>query len=303
MLIMLQGTVAFVQLILRSTVGILIEQTNLIPHFGAGADEDALQFRPVGLTTHANILAYWIFCASIAVLLLSTMIDRSVILKPRIYQSFVWTIGIGLFVLGITQSRSAMLAAIAAIGIIVFHNLTILWNVIRTSYITIKRYKFIFIVAVAYLSIIIPTRALYSVYSLSPSGGITTRSLLNTDAITLLNMNPFLGVGTNMFIPAAFKLDPTGVMKYFPEAVHNGFLLLLSENGYIVFMLYVGYIYLIIRTAISNGLTSIGKSILIAGIVGSSIIMLFQPFFEILPLYLVIFILSTAKPYEDIYDK
>nr|MBP7741027.1 hypothetical protein [Candidatus Woesebacteria bacterium] len=98
--------------------------------------------------------------------------------------------------------------------------------------------------------------------------------------------NPVLGVGAGMFIPAAFEQNVTKVMSYFPESVHNGFLLFMSESGFIAFILYVCGLYSLIWIAQKSHLSGFFLVTMMA-ILANFIVMLFQPFAGILPLAVI----------------
>ncbi len=291
-----QNFVALGQYLKRSTLGIYIEQSTVIPTFGTGADENSLSFRPIGLQTHANDLA------NSELSLLFTVAVLLCWLSARKQELPWWFItiffGVSGLVLLLTQSRAAYIAI--AIGLIV---LFLVQKKAVTALLSVLQQKLrplipFFILGAIYLVPLVTERLLYSIYSFGFGGGITTRRMLEKQAFALLQAHPFYGVGPSMFIPAAFKQDPEGIIKWFPESVHNGFLLLLVENGSVAFVFFIGFLYFLVRAIILSRLDSFTKAVIRVGFVSTFILMFFHPFdnllsFLVLTSWILVYIQDT----------
>jgi len=60
---------------------------------------------------------------------------------------------------------------------------------------------------------------------------IVDRMKLNQVALNMIGAHPLLGAGINTFVDTMKQYDTTGVTYYFPQPVHNVFLLVAAETG------------------------------------------------------------------------
>jgi O-antigen ligase len=274
---------ATAQYIKRSSLGIKIESTTDLPYNGVGADEDSSQVRPVGLTSHANILAFdvmntWLF----GFLLWITLEKRQ---KKRMGKKLVMGFLCATLTIILTQSRSVYLGWLIVCLALIWKSDTFMIDA-QGILKLIKRFKPIILACIPVITYLVITRALFTLESFNPQAGGGTRDFLIREAQQLILKNPVFGVGAGMFIPAAFEQNVTKVMSYFPESVHNGFLLLISEGGFITFSIYVCGLSSLIWIAKKNGYRALFLATIVA-ILANSIVMLFQPFAGILPLAVI----------------
>lgn len=300
MMATLQSGVVAAQLVKRSTLNLRIEQSTVIPQFGAGADENALRFRPIGLDTHSNNLA------NTTLILLfsgSTLAVYLLIQKEKVpWQLFFFFVSELFLVILITLSRAAYISLF--IGTLAFF----IWQrktTLNAIFFLRKQLQFLtplFLLGVLFFVPLVTERLLYSVNSFGVGGGVSTRAELQKQAVTLLSKNFFFGVGPSMFIPAAFKDNPRGVIYYFPETVHNGFLLFLTERGFVTAVIMVLFVYLLIRQIVLSPLDKKLKTLLLAGFLTVFFNMLLHPFdnffsFFTLVAWLIVYI-QPEKSYE-----
>jgi hypothetical protein len=282
----LQAGLTIGQFVKRSTLGLKIEQTTTIPRFGAGADENALRFRPVGLNTHANNLA----ANTNEIFMVGIIVYAWLIRKKENVPWWLITFFVSetLLILMLTQSRAAYLGL--GIAALIFF--------MRQKKLCISTFKFLkeklrpliifFLSAVIIIVPIVAERLVYSLNSFSGSGGFATRQTLEKDALYLISQYPAFGVGPEMYIPAAFNSKTVSLaFTYFPESVHNGFLLYMVEYGLIAFTLQSVLFYLLIRKTLLLNLSDLLKSCLLAGYSSTYIIIFFHPFSDLTNLFIL----------------
>lgn len=297
-LVFLEGGVVLLQVIKRSTLGLGIEKVISIPSFGAGAEENPIQFRPIGLNYHANALANWHVALLFSIFMLWFRIKKFI---PQNISSFLitTTVGLSLFILLLTLSRSAYLAIFIPIGIFALLGRETLTKTVEFLKRYLADFKLPILLILIYLSFIIPDRILGTLYSFTETGGFTTRGEQISEAMQLFRSFPLFGVGIGMFIPALFLFNPGGSVRYFPENVHNGFVLFLAERGVLAAIVYLFGLYLLIRSLIKFELSKEIKLLAVSGIIGNYIMMLFQPFVNTLPLnVLILGVLVGLNKYE-----
>ncbi|MEO8391386.1 MAG: O-antigen ligase family protein [Chloroflexota bacterium] len=79
---------------------------------------------------------------------------------------------------------------------------------------------------------------------------IAVRGNLNMVAASMIASSPVLGVGLNTFVEVMPNYDSTGVFAYFPEPVHNVFLLIAAETGLVSLGLFLILLALVFRVGI-----------------------------------------------------
>lgn len=75
---------------------------------------------------------------------------------------------------------------------------------------------------------------------------IVDRMKLNQVALNMIGGHPLLGVGINTFVEVMRHYDTTGVAYYFPQPVHNVYLLVAAETGVIglgLFLLVIAIVF------------------------------------------------------------
>lgn len=279
-MIIFETFITVVQTMKRSTLGLSIEKTVTIPSFGMGADEDASQFRPIGLSYHANSLASWQVTILPAFILLWLYV-RSVIPTTKANSLLVITLASSIITILLTLSRSAYLGLVV-VGIMLLgaylKRLTgILRNILgRFNKIGIFT-RLPFFLLVGYLILIVGERALLSANTFSDAGGFSTRKEQTGEALQIIGAYPVFGVGIGMFIPASYSLFPNGVMRWFPEEIHNGFLLYLAERGIVATIIYIVGVIILLKRA-NDTLRGIKRLIVWIAFIMSYTMMAFQPF-------------------------
>lgn len=248
------STITFLQFALRSGLGLTIEQRQDTPHFGAGMDENPLQFRPVGLSSHANsnahqLLTYGIFSFLLLQILLKK--NQPIFSPIMLVSMFLFCF----FAIIFTQSRAVYLslALIIVVSSFIYRlqaykKSEFFLNTIRNSVV----YKMLFYAFIFVVLVILFDRSLYSFYSFHPRAGFQIRDKLYEEAMAMWWQDFYFGVGNGMFIPALYSFNPTGIVSYFPESVHNGFMLFITERGLWASLLVVIFVY-VFSKRYSNG--------------------------------------------------
>ncbi len=269
--------VSTLQKIKGSTLGLTIEKIESLPSFGTGADENKSQIRPVGLRYHANDLANWTIIFFFSILLLWSAVRRNFSKHMNIiFLSFLVSLNIGL--ISLTLSRSAYIALFVFLCIVFFTLPKKLLTFISVFLKRVYSLRFFILLMSFFIVYMVTNRFLYSLYSFTETGGIQTRKIQIQEALGIIQRFPYLGVGNGMFISASFDLKPFGVMQYFPEEIHNGFLLFLAERGIVTSILYMIGLYFLIRKIVYISKDKVFKIFFFGGIIANIIMMLFQPF-------------------------
>lgn len=298
-LLILESGIVILQVIKRSALGLKVEKVNSIPSFGTGADENKFQFRPVGLSYHANSLANW------HISLLTTLMILGFRLKNNFQKKFSHLILTSILLMSLvtillTLSRSAYLS----LTIFILTFLLFLWGK------TVKFFKFIgnylkdfkiFILFLSlYFSLIVPDRILRTIFTFTESGGVSTRSAQLVEALELIRVFPLFGVGIGMFIPSSYRFNPSGIMSYFPENIHNGYILFLAERGLVAAFFYLAGLLLLIRMVLLSKWEKTAKLLAVVSIISNHVMMLFQPFVNTLTInILVIGAMVGVMDYEN----
>ncbi len=291
MCLLFEVGIAFAQFVTTSTLGLLIEESKNLPVFGLGADEKGWKFRPIGTKSHANILAY--FLVTLLASFISLRASVQDIWKDTLAMT---TIFLTVFLLLLTQSRAAYLAILFAVTVFALREKRNWQKMVNVFWTFCKKNAVLFLLASTLLLLVVPARLYYSRYSFVHNAGVETRQNLLTEAFELIRQEP-QGVGKGMFIPALFDHSPSGIVRYFAEAVHNGFVLFLAENG--VFALILGfYAYLLLFRHLQTRVSTQTYSYLLFGLVSTLIIPLFHPFDDFINPFIMIAIAMTTAGYE-----
>lgn len=281
LLIFYEGLIVFLQMLYRSPLGLLVESMQMAPTFGLGADELGGGFRPFGVSFHPNGLANRQFLLTAATLLLWTyLVNKNSPSKPWknivVFAATIATISIVL-----SLSRAVYFATTVAIFIVHWRHKILIqtwWKNIIKNLKNIKlRHKLVLIILVLILTSRLTNRLLNTIYSFSEFGGINTRSIQYQEAWQVFRQSPIFGIGDGMFIPTSYQLFPQGVMTYFPENVHNGFLLFITERGLPSLGLYLLFLYFFYKQNQFISLKKTTQTMLYSAIIGGFIIMLLHP--------------------------
>lgn len=290
------STIALFQLIKRSPLGLTIESTGIAPLFGGGADESDLIFRPVGLAPHANMMANELLVIWLVLLTIYILIFQKKNVKKTLDKVlFVVTICF-LTTIAISQSRALYISLFVFFLLFLISEYNLTKKLIQ---LVLKKFQRFFILGM-FFSIIIGfiflQRTFYSLNSFSETGGFYTREKLSQEAIGLFKKSPFLGMGMGMFVPALAENNPTGIISKFPEAVHDGFLLFIVENGLISQLFIIAFYFLIIRYIVINDKKNkLIKKILLISLFVQLIPMFFHPFTNYLTVYTIIVLIIMYR--------
>ncbi len=82
---------------------------------------------------------------------------------------------------------------------------------------------------------------------------IVSRVQLNHIALRMIAAHPLLGVGINTFVEVMRQYDMTGIADFFPEPVHNVYLLVAAESG----LVGLGLFLLLLASAFREGLWAV----------------------------------------------
>lgn len=290
--------IALLQTVKRATLKIKIEQTEQIPYFGAGADENSNAFRPIGLRSDANTLANDLLMVFCSLLLLWVYLGQKTKTYFHKYELLVSST-VAILVILICQGRSVYLGLFFGGLILYLVNRKKIQTYIPMFLKRIEPFKFSIVLIIFVFSVMIGDRLWRSQFSFGESGGYTVRTQLIDVASTLIQQNWWWGVGNEMFIPAAFQNNPLGIMRYFPEAVHNGFYLFLTERGVLSSSMMIISFYWLTRKVIKLKTGGSFKWVYASTLVAQMVAMLFQPFNNFITIYVILsLVLVEVYQYE-----
>lgn len=150
----------------------------------------------------------------------------------------------GFFPLLLSYSRGAWISLVAGVGLIVFLGWRGKRIQIRTA---ITRMGVIMLLAsvvgFAYRdSITTRLRGINSGMEV-----LTDRMKLNEVALNMIRAEPIFGIGVNTFVDVMVEYDTTGISAYFPQPVHNVYLLLAAETGIIGLGIFLLLLFVVFR--------------------------------------------------------
>ena len=232
-IIVFEGSLVLMQFIKKSPLGSSIE-LSMIPAFGSGIDENPFFYRPVGTFHHANELAN--FSLPFVLILFSFLYNK----KLKDNSSILLTsILLGVIIIILTASRAVWLSLFLSLLLLVFIIEKKFGYHLNLKKINLK-YLILILITIAIISLpVLPWRIGKSFYLFEEKGGAFTRKQLIKESISLIKKYPLFGVGYGQNIQASFKQNLTGIMSYFPEAVHNAFLIVASESGLPALLLFI----------------------------------------------------------------
>ena len=102
-----------------------------------------------------------------------------------------------------------------------------------------------------------------------------------------------------MFIPASYDLWPKGVVSYFPEDIHNGFILYVAERGLVATFIYLIGLYYMTKCIVKYEHSKVVRLIMFYSVIASFAMMAFQPFINTMSVgVLVTALILGSKVYE-----
>ncbi len=152
----------------------------------------------------------------------------------------------GLFSLILSFSRGAWISLLAGVALTLFWG----WRSARIGAKSLRNLSAITLSAIvvgALFATSITTRLVEVHLGMDV---IVDRLRLNRVAMNMITAHPFLGVGINTFVETMKQYDTTGVTYYFPQPVHNVFLLIVAETGLVALGLFLLLILIALRAAL-----------------------------------------------------
>lgn len=239
--------VGILQLIKGGYLGIHAERAHFLAAFGQGNDEVAGTVRISGLWNHPNALAYWLLQLLFSIALIAVELFKKIFSDKSVLLFFLLL----LLISSLTLSRVAMVTL--GIGCLVFtKDLVLIISKLRLflqKHMNIFHWIILLVVAICsgLIFVRIGSRILASQYVFLSSGGITTRVDQYREGLNLFSINPIFGHGPGMFTAALHRWISEGTIEYFPERVHNAFILIAAESGLLAVFLQVLILFLLFK--------------------------------------------------------
>ncbi len=284
-LVLFQGAGVLAQWVRQQPIGILIE----------GARSEAAQeisvdyFRPRGYFSHPNAMAKEMM--GLMMILFVSLIGIKKIVQKR---SVITGIIVAVISIFLSQSRAGILSlglAVAPWSLWLIHTR---WAHVVASLrrkISISA-SIVILVLVSVVSIVFVSRAVNTIlFSMGEGGGFDVRNQLIQEAMVIIKENPVFGVGYGMFVPAAFERNITGVLEWYPQAVHNGFLLMASESGILVLALTIVVVVMLIKGVFVGKFSFETKLALLGFFVGQIVFMFFHPVDNIISMNTIVVVI------------
>lgn len=292
-LIIVSGLI-LIQTFKGSVLGLIVEQGSILP-YDDGMGLPGIK-RVMGIWTHANEAAFYIFTWLMAWLFLE--IEKGQGFKKLLQTWLIWPI----IALAVLQSRAAFLG----IGLITIGMIFLNWGELNLGGWRQMRFKDMsWRQAGLGLGLLLSMALICGrfIWVIKNTGtwenNWQTRQRLVEVAKELVKNNFWWGVGEGNFIPVAFREDKSGTMKSFPESVHNGWWLILTEKGAVGFLIWIVFLVLLVGVWFKK----IGQKrekgyLLILMLFSQGVIMLFHPFSNILMANLMMLVLLLANEDE-----
>ncbi len=200
-----------------------------------------LSLRPYATFPHPNVLGGFL-AATLPLVIIQLSNNQIIKSSNRKKIFYILTIILGIIALLLTFSRSAIIIGLIGVAIAGITNYAMPAG---RQDLRITRSKKILITTIGilfFLSLI--------AYYLSPldpaSESIVVRQQLNVAAISMWKNAPLFGVGLGNFLITLPQILPSRAV-YFLQPVHNIYLLVLSETGLIGFIIFVLFLWWVIR--------------------------------------------------------
>lgn len=273
--IYLQSTLASMQFLKQSWVGLPIESYKAGAAYSGAPDAVNGFFRVVGTFGHPNQFAL-IMC-----LMVSIIIPYVFTLKNSKY---VFGLVMSLPIIIFTQSRSGWVALlfIVAITVITFRN-DIAKLVLKIG--AARLYTTVALLILGTSAILFP-RLIVSYNTFSDNAGATLRLEMQKEALVAFKMSPLVGYGVGTNEPTLLKLFPRGYVYTFPAPIHMFYVQMVLESGLVgIFAFTFPFLYIfrhILKKLLAHKRTweLINKEymyIFITGVIAAGTYYLFQP--------------------------
>lgn len=281
-----QSLLGGLQFLFQRNLGILLESSNLAYPFGLATVEERSLFRISGTFGHANM-----FAVVIITLLPFLFIYNNYLID------FIKIIAAVILVF--TYSRSAWMIGFPLFILLSFKNIkNFFYTTLKHKFI-IKLASIILIVLLLFPILLIRFNTTYQAFDEYGSFGVRVK--IYQEAFNLIKQNPLFGVGINRFQQVASEnpiTDIFQVTKYSAGTrVHNLFLELATEIGIIGLLIFLIFIYTVMKYYLNNK-ANISKKVLAVktasfyGLIVLFLISMFHPFYLIIQ-FRLFFLLSA----------
>lgn len=293
MSIIIASGLVFAQAVRGSVLGLVVEQRTSLPVTDSGV---SWLTRTIGIWNHPNDAAIFIFFWLIAWLMIEVRNKKS--LKEILNR---WLL-IPLVALICLQSRSVFLGLIPILFWLKFlykkeTNFEKIWKM------KIKGWKLWILMGVMALSVLVLGNRLWSsITNFGEYSGWDTRQKLMTVASQVIKNHFWWGVGDGNYIPVAFREDKSGIMKSFPESVHQGAVLILAEEGIIGILVWLIFIMVLVKywwDRTKNNLKL--RWLFLGSLLSQQIVIFFQPLSNILMANVLVAVLLLANEDEKYF--
>jgi hypothetical protein len=270
-LITFESVLGFLQLINKSPLGHSIESQVNIEYFGFSPDETMFTFRPNGTFDHANSLGIWTGALCVFLFAMSLIYNSNILWLSLL-------LGSGLLIT--TISRSAWLGYFTGILFTAYYIRKKKSRIFTNFFHIIYKTRVILLpLTIFLLFVFILPRAQSSQYSLqNDAGALFFRQIQNTDALELIKLHPFLGIGTGMSVPEGIWLNLNTLRAKLPLEVHNWYLNLALENGIPVLLIFIFFCFLYIKKLYLQKNNYVLKAGITGVFISSVLAAIFQPF-------------------------
>lgn len=232
----LEGVVVAGQMGKHGALGTVIERSEYIV-LDASRDSSGL-FRYGGTYAYANDLAHTLI-APISLL--------SVALFVRTNVWYIRALVVGLCSFVVTMSRSAWVSLSAALGVFIFVHKRYVARIRISS----LAYQMFILAGVAVVSVFVAMRIADTRNSTKIYGSLETRVRLLNEYTQLIRMHPWMGVGLEMDVVTQYQRSQQfqrpeedaanrSAVLYFPQPVHNGWIRVIVQTGFVGFVGFFG---------------------------------------------------------------
>jgi hypothetical protein len=281
LLLFQEALFVLIQMIVRAPLGLIIEKVQNTPVFGLGAEEQMGTFRPFGFHYHPNFLANEQLILGSSTLILLEYLKKNRLGKFK-KDLTIFLTTITMLTILLSLSRASIMAVGIGILFIFSRHPQIIVGVkkyfLKSLFKISNAIKTIFILIGGVATFRVTVRLLSSPLSFSSTGGISTRIEQLLEAFNVFIRSPYLGIGPEMFIPVSYQLFPDGVMSYFPEEIHNGFMLFITERGIFTALICIFFFFKLWMSTREVIKDKVLKTMIYSSVLMSMTVMLFHPF-------------------------
>jgi O-antigen ligase len=207
--------------------------TSQTPGIANASLNGALVLRPYATFSHPNVLAGFLLCVLILLLLVLPLMEKRL---TRI-----------MFVITLLVGTSALLLTMSRVAIVIWSLIIIFFMIVQAKkktivFLLLLGCSFLFFVFSFFFSPI-GTRILQT--RLTEESVVQREALIHA-AFLLFNKHPYLGVGLGNFLPSLTQMPQLVTSTQYLQPVHNIFLLIITETGIVgglFFLWFLGKTY------------------------------------------------------------